>query len=129
LYGTKANYLTDFERMHMTQMITRRLGFFLVLLVLLAACGSVRNQATAPEPTGVAAQRPPAPPAPTTPPAPSQATQATDAQPPAAATAAAPAPTTATTVDGIAQGLTPEGYHFLGSADAPVTFQDFSDFL
>jgi len=30
---------------------------------------------------------------------------------------------------GVGQGRTAEGYHFLGRADAPVTMQDFSDFL
>jgi hypothetical protein len=118
--------------MQMTQAITLRLGFFLVLLGLLAACGSARNPAAAPVPTGAtAAQRPTAPPtalaAQPSPSQPPQAqAQATATQPLATA---APAPTAATTVDGIAQGLTAEGYHYLGRADAPVTFQDFSDFL
>jgi len=110
----------------MTQAITRRLGFFLVLLVMLAACGSASNPAAAPAPTGAAVQRPTSPPT-------ALAAQPSASQPPATTTqlpaTAAPAPATATIDEGIAQGLTPEGYHFLGRADAPVTFQDFSDFL
>ena len=43
------------------------------------------------------------------------------------ATSAAPAPTNSTAA--IAEGLTPEGYHFLGRADAPVTLVMYSDFL
>jgi protein-disulfide isomerase len=40
-----------------------------------------------------------------------------------------PTPSAATAESGIAQGLTPEGYHFLGQADAPVTIVTYSDFL
>jgi protein-disulfide isomerase len=40
-----------------------------------------------------------------------------------------PTPSAATTESGIAQGLTPEGYHVLGQADAPVTIVTYSDFL
>jgi hypothetical protein len=37
--------------------------------------------------------------------------------------------TTATGQPAIAQGLTPEGYHMFGRADAPVTLVMYSDFL
>lgn len=40
-----------------------------------------------------------------------------------------PTPSAATAESGIAQGLTPEGYHVLGQADAPVTIVTYSDFL
>lgn len=30
---------------------------------------------------------------------------------------------------GIPQGVTAEGFYFLGAADAPVVFYDYSDFL
>ena len=33
------------------------------------------------------------------------------------------------TVDTLASGLTPEGYHVLGDMAAPITFIDYSDFF
>ena len=82
-------------------------------LLLLAACDGTETQ--------------PEPPAPTT------AVTAPAPQP----TAAPPAPTTAgpseaqpaTPYNDVAQGLTPEGFPFLGAANAPVTLTDYSDFL
>jgi hypothetical protein len=47
----------------------------------------------------------------------------------AAPTAAEPAPAAAGPFAGLAQGVTPEGYHTLGSPDAPVTLVMYSDFL
>ena len=43
------------------------------------------------------------------------------------ATAVPPQPTAAGAA--LAEGLTPEGYHFLGRADAPATLVMYSDFL
>jgi hypothetical protein len=40
---------------------------------------------------------------------------------------AAPLPTAAS--GAIPEGITPEGYHFLGRADAPATLVMYSDFL
>ena len=40
-----------------------------------------------------------------------------------------PAAPAATLYKGVAQGLTSEGFPFLGAADAPVTLTDHSDFL
>lgn len=55
------------------------------------------------------------------------ATQPTAAAP--APTAAAPSETPAgTSYSGVAQGLTPEGFPFLGAANAPVTLTEHSDF-
>ena len=84
-----------------------------VALLLLAACEEAETQ---PEPA-----------------APTTAVTAPAPQP----TAAPPAPTTAgpseaqpaTPYNGVAQGLTPEGFPFLGAANAPVTLTDYSDFL
>ena len=82
-------------------------------LLLLAACEEAETQ---PEPA-----------------APTTAVTAPATQP----TAAPPAPTaagpseaqTGTPYNGVAQGLTPEGFPFLGAANAPVTLTDYSDFL
>jgi hypothetical protein len=30
---------------------------------------------------------------------------------------------------GVPQGVTPEGFYFLGAADAPVAFTEYGDFL
>jgi protein-disulfide isomerase len=96
-------------------------------LMLLAACGATGSAG----PTPVATQ-------------PTQASpvaQASVAQPPtvvAAPTAgtqpSAPAATMAVAAptagqSGIPEGATPEGYHVLGRADAPVTLVMYSDFL
>lgn len=42
---------------------------------------------------------------------------------------AAPATPVSVTMDTIAQGVTTDGYHFLGPADAPVVIQFYSDFF
>jgi protein-disulfide isomerase len=81
-------------------------------LLLLAACDGAEAQ---PEPA-----------------APTTAVTAPATQP----TAAPPAPTaagpseaqTGTPYNGVAQGLTPEGFPFLGAANAPVTLTEHSDF-
>ncbi|MBK9712690.1 MAG: hypothetical protein IPO81_15470 [Kouleothrix sp.] len=90
----------------------------MLTLGLLAACGSATSTPGTTAPTGAQPTRAPAP--------------ATAAPPPAAATAAGQptvaAPPTAT-ASGIPEGLTPEGYHVLGRADAPVTLINYSDFL
>lgn len=88
----------------------------MLTLGLLAACGGATSTPGATAPTGAQPTRAPA-----------------TAAPPAAATApvrptvAAPQPTA--TASGIPEGLTPEGYHVLGRADAPVTLINYSDFL
>ncbi len=81
-------------------------------LFLLAACNGTETQ---PEPA-----------APTT----------ADTAPATQPTAAAPAPTAATPgeapagtlYNGVPQGLTAEGFPFLGAANAPVTMTEYSDF-
>ena len=83
--------------------------------MLLAACGATQ-QAGGPTPTAP----PTAAPAATS--APSAAPAATSAPTVAAATAA---PEQA----GVPESRTPEGYHVLGRADAPVTLVMYSDFL
>ena len=78
-------------------------------LLLLAACDEADTQ---PEPA-----------------APTTAVTA-PAPPPPAPTAASPSEAQAgTPYNGVAQGLTPEGFPFLGAANAPVTLTDYSDFL
>ncbi len=85
--------------------------WLLALLALLAACGNatIPQAAAPPQPTA-------APPQPTAAPAATQPAAPT-AMPSSVAAAAIP------------EGLTPEGYHLLGRADAPVTLTMYSDFL
>ncbi len=88
------------------------LPLLLLPLFLLAACNGTEMQ---PEPA-----------APTTADT-APATQPTAAPP--APTAAAPSEAQAgTPYNGVPQGLTPEGFPFLGAANAPVTLTDHSDF-
>jgi hypothetical protein len=107
---------------------TIRRMLLLALLGVLAACGNAvpttQSAATAAPVAGQpAAQSPP-----TT--APTSASTAATISPPTklpVATAVAPQPTAAG--DALAEGLTSEGYHFLGRADAPATLVMYSDFL
>ena len=81
-------------------------------LFLLAACNGTEAQPETAAPT--AADTAPA-------------TQPTAA--PSAPTAAAPSEAPAgTPYNGVAQGLTADGFPFLGAADAPVTLTEHSDF-
>lgn len=102
-----------------------RPGALLALALLAAACG---GQPAAPSVGAATPAAPsPRPPAATEPPAPT----AVAALPTTAAPTAAPAsgPTEAPAPAAIPSGRTPEGYNYLGSPDAPVVLQDFSDFL
>jgi protein-disulfide isomerase len=100
-------------------------------LVLLAACGGEPTPAS-PAPTAAPPTRAPAPattaatiaPTPST----SSGQGAATAQAPTAAPTARAAQPENTTAS-IPDGLTPEGYHILGRADAPVTLVMYSDFL
>jgi protein-disulfide isomerase len=94
-----------------------------LVLGLLAACGSQPSPAS-PAPTAAAPPtRPPA--APTA--AAVIAPTATASQIPAAApTAGAAQPGNSAAIP---ESLTPEGYHILGRPDAPVTLVMYSDFL
>jgi hypothetical protein len=113
-----------------------RLGVLSAIAVVLAACG---GGTAAPAPTS-----PPAPVAVTREPPTARASTNVPAPPTlpptTLAASASPAPTVppttlppatiAPTVEaGIPRGRTAEGYHYLGNPDAPVTIQDFSDFL
>ena len=98
-----------------------RLGILLGLIMVLAACGAAGSPAAAPAPTAVPRREPPSQPTTTTAaPVPGPTLLAPTTAPPAAPTAAQGA---------LPQGVTPEGNHFLGRSDAPVTMVDFSDFL
>jgi hypothetical protein len=107
---------------------TIRRALLLALLGLLAGCGNAAPVAQS-LPTAIPiVARPTIPPAPTS--APTIASVAT--APPAAAApvaAATTAPQPASANGAIPEGLTPEGYHFLGRADAPATLVMYSDFL
>jgi hypothetical protein len=110
---------------------TRYFTLLLTLLGVLAACGNATPTAQNP-PTVVPASNPPtAPPLPTVAPTTARSAAATAipaaTRLPAGATTVAPQP--AATSDALPEGLTPEGYHYLGRADAPATLVMYSDFL
>ncbi len=102
----------------------RHVLLILVIGAFVAACGNAPSASVPPvSPTAVS-------PAATQAPAiasPVATTAPAVASPVATATAAAtPAPTAVATLE---RGRTPEGYHYLGSADAPITLQEYSDFF
>jgi hypothetical protein len=113
----------------MIRMIRRTV--LLALFGALVACGNAAPAAQSPPAAAPAGGQPTAPSLPTT--APTIARPAGATALPAAtlpvvvATAAAPEPTAAS--GALPEGLTPEGYHFLGRADAPATLVMYSDFL
>ena len=81
-------------------------------LFLLAACGGTETQPETAAPTTAVTAPAPQP-----------------TSPPPAPTAASPSEAQAATpYNGVAQGLTPEGFPFLGAANAPVTLTEHSDF-
>lgn len=93
-------------------MIQRYLLLFLIMPAMIAACSGAPSAAPTPEQ--------PARIAPTVPDA---------EQTSAPATLAPGAPALATDAIALERGRTPEGYHYLGNADAPVTILEFSDFF
>ncbi|MEN9938199.1 MAG: hypothetical protein RLZZ387_4778 [Chloroflexota bacterium] len=97
---------------------TLRLGVLLAAVLLAASCGN-QPTSSSPAPT-LAVTAPLAEPTRSA----AAAPDATAAAPPATAPTVAPA-----VAAGIPRGRTPEGYNYLGSPDAPVTLQDFSDFF
>ena len=84
-----------------------------VALLLLAACEEAETQPEPAAPTTAVTAPAPQPTAP----------------PPAPTSTGPSAAPEATLYRGVAQGLTSEGFPFLGAADAPVTLTDYSDFL
>jgi hypothetical protein len=108
---------------------TIRCTLLLALLGLLAACGNAAPAAQSPPTAAPTAALPATPPTPTAAPTIARATATAPpaATAPVAVATAAPQVTTAS--GAIAEGLTPEGYHFLGRADAPATLVMYSDFL
>lgn len=112
----------------------QRVPIALVAAIVLAACGGASTP-TLPPPTNApsAAPIPSVAPAATQAPAPSPvptaalvAASTATAQPVVAT--AAPA-RLATAYKGIEQGITADGFPYLGRADAPITLTDYSDFL
>lgn len=102
------------------------LALGLLVCALLAACGSATQQAGGP----TAAAPPTAAPAATG--APTAAPATASAPSPAPATTGAPVAAATAAPEGqagIPESRTPEGYHVLGRADAPVTLTMYSDFL
>jgi hypothetical protein len=108
---------------------TIRCTLLLALLGLLAACGNAAPAAQSPPTAASTGAQLATASAPTV--APTIARAIVTAPPAATAlVAVATAAPQATTASGaIAEGLTPEGYHFLGRADAPATLVMYSDFL
>jgi protein-disulfide isomerase len=113
----------------------------LALALVLAACGggapaattapSTPSAAPSQTPNATATAAPTDAPIATDTPAPTKAPVVTDAPPtPTDAVADSPAWTLARTQYlGLPQGVTPDGFPFLGQPDAPVTLIDYSDFL
>ncbi|HQV26472.1 MAG TPA: hypothetical protein PLG23_00400 [Thermoflexales bacterium] len=106
----------------------------LTAAALLAACGGSAAP-TMPPATSTAAPlatvtvRAPATQAPAASPT-SVSTASPQPSPPAQAVGATVAPTRIpVTFKGIEQGLTADGFPYLGKADAPITLTDYSDFL
>jgi protein-disulfide isomerase len=106
----------------MTGIITLRFALLLALIGMLAACGNANVPAAGIAPS---AARPGSQPTPQ----PIATVALPAASGPAAATVAPTKIAPATAGAAIPQGLTPEGYHFRGRADAPVTIVMYSDFL
>jgi hypothetical protein len=108
---------------------TIRPTLLLALLGVLAACGNAVPATQRPPTAAPVVGLPTARALPTT--APTSPSTAAATTSPATklpvATAVAPQPTAANAA--LAEGLTPEGYHFLGRADAPATLVMYSDFL
>jgi hypothetical protein len=94
---------------------------FLLTTFVLTACSAAQATPAIPPPAPIEAS-PTAPAAPT--PAAPSTTEA--AAPP---TDEAPAPAEAVLFNGIPQGITDEGFPYLGDPRAPVTLIDYSDFL
>lgn len=93
-------------------MIQRHLLLLLIIPAMIAACSGTPPAASLPKPPATTAPATPA------------------AAPASAATAPASSdPTVSTDIALLERGRTPEGYHYLGKADAPVTILEFSDFL
>jgi protein-disulfide isomerase len=93
-------------------MIKRHCILLLIIPAVIAACSGTPSAAPAPEQ--------PARSIPTAPDAPQASAIATPAL-------SLPAATSGTAT--LERGRTPEGYHYLGQADAPVTILEFSDFF
>ncbi len=108
---------------------TIRRMFLLALLAMLAACGNA-VPATQGAPTAAPVVRQPTsrslPTAAATSPSTAAATTSPATKLPVATAAALQPPAAG---GALAEGLTPEGYHFLGRADAPATLVMYSDFL
>ena len=85
----------------------------LIALLLLAACDEAETQPEPAAPTTAVTQPAPQP----------------TAAPSAPTTTGPSAGPEGTLYKGVAQGLTAEGFPFLGAAEAPVTLTDHSDFL
>lgn len=93
-------------------MIQRHLLLLLIMPTFIAACSGTPPTASLTEPPATTAPATPA------------------ATPASAATAPASSdPTSSTDAAPLERGRTPEGYHYLGKVDAPVTILEFSDFL
>jgi hypothetical protein len=113
----------------MTRLISIRFAMLVSTIGMLAACGNVSgpaSQSTSPRGTGQTGGVATAGSRPST----SQPTAApVGGATPAATRSPAAQPATTAAEAAISQGVTPEGYHFLGRADAPATLVMYSDFL
>jgi hypothetical protein len=112
----------------MTRMISVRFAMLLSMIGMLAACGNVSGPASQSAPSSGSGQTGGAATSGSRPSA-SQPTAAPVGGAMPAATRSLAAQPVPTAEAAITQGVTPEGYHFLGRADAPATLVMYSDFL
>lgn len=105
----------------------RYIILLLVIPVVIAACGGAPSATIAPgQPSTMATAEPAVTPVSTTT-IPTISTPASSTETTMPTISGAPA--SATDIATLERGRTPEGYHYLGKADAPVTILEFSDFF
>ena len=113
----------------MTHIISVRFAMLLSIVGMLAACGNVSAPASQGAPSSGSGQTGGAATAGSRPSASQPTAAPVGGATPAATRSLAAQPVPTAVEAAITQGVTPEGYHFLGRSDAPATLVMYSDFL